>query len=306
MLPRYRVPARHGDDAASRSKPSHREVVCLSSEKRRVDRCVTAGAIMRISRGQSRLALVTFTALSGVVAVNAFFLQDASVSSAAARARSERVKTQSDQDRKSRLALNGAEARASETAATSRIPQAASTEHAKVGRFAPTAAHVSPLSLPENADEATAEGTARAVQKILQERGYEPGRMDGAVGVVTRAAVMAYEHDNGLPLTAEATRSLLQHMRYGIPPETGAKAGRPGRMPHTEQIVRLVQQTLSGAGYFPGQLDGYYSKQLAEAIRLYESDIGLAPTGRISAPLVQWIIRPAASPSSGPVRKKTQ
>ena len=38
----------------------------------------------------------------------------------------------------------------------------------------------------------------RAVQRELQIRGYETGARDGVAGVMTRGAIMAYEHDHGL------------------------------------------------------------------------------------------------------------
>ena len=45
--------------------------------------------------------------------------------------------------------------------------------------------------------------TIRAIQRELQARGYEAGAADGVPRLVTRAAIMAYEHDNGLPLSTD-------------------------------------------------------------------------------------------------------
>jgi hypothetical protein len=40
--------------------------------------------------------------------------------------------------------------------------------------------------------------SVRAVQKALQERGYQPGLMDGILGKRTRAALVRFQEDNGL------------------------------------------------------------------------------------------------------------
>lgn len=262
---------------------------------------------MRLSLSQLRLAVALFMALSGIVAVNVLFLQEPSSSSASARARSERVKLQADAERQRRLALAHNEARApSSPSVTQSDPENKSHANDKVGRFAPSATKVSPRMLPESVDDMTPVGIARAVQKVLAERGYQPDVTDGAVSVVTRAAIMAYEHDHGLSLTADPSQALLRHMRGGSAPEPGPKPGKPGRMPHVDQLVGLVQRTLSAAGYFAGQLDGYFSKDLAAAISAYEIDIGLTPSGRISAPLVNWILHPSVRSGKETVRSRTR
>jgi peptidoglycan hydrolase-like protein with peptidoglycan-binding domain len=52
----------------------------------------------------------------------------------------------------------------------------------------------------------------RAIQGELTDMGYDPGPVDGALGLKTRAAIMAYERDNGLPERGQVSKSLLAHM----------------------------------------------------------------------------------------------
>src|SRR5690606_14381969 len=69
------------------------------------------------------------------------------------------------------------------------------------------------------ADQAIDSDVVRAVQRELIDRGYEAGPVDGVAHAVTRAAVMAYEHDHGLPLTGQPSEDLLKKILFGVPPD---------------------------------------------------------------------------------------
>ncbi|MBN36211.1 MAG: hypothetical protein CMM46_15830 [Rhodospirillaceae bacterium] len=49
----------------------------------------------------------------------------------------------------------------------------------------------------------------RAVQMGLLELGYDPGPVDGAVGPMTRSAIVSYQAAAGLPETGEVSKPLL-------------------------------------------------------------------------------------------------
>src|SRR5690606_14603674 len=90
----------------------------------------------------------------------------------------------------------------------------------------------------------------RAVQRELKAKGYETGAVDGVTGLVTRGAIMAYESDSGLPLTAEPRQALLQHLVLGSADIGGAAAGDavpPG--PEAEHVIRAVQRAFRQLGY---------------------------------------------------------
>ena len=134
--------------------------------------------------------------------------------------------------------------------------------------------------------------TIRAIQRELQARGYEAGAADGVPGLVTRAAILAYEHDNGLPLSAAADEALLKAIVLGgSHAGTGSPAAPPG--PQAVQVIRTVQQWLANLGYSPGAADGRPRQETSRAIRAFELDQKLPATGRISGPLVARLARAA-------------
>jgi len=127
--------------------------------------------------------------------------------------------------------------------------------------------------------------TVRAIQRELVARGYEPGPVDGILGVMTRAAIMAYEHDEKLPLTAEPTEALLERIILGGVGQGGpAKRVAPGQ--NAKLLARSVQDSLARLGYVPGTVDGIVSTNTSRAIKAFERDHNLVPTGRISGRLV--------------------
>jgi peptidoglycan hydrolase-like protein with peptidoglycan-binding domain len=50
------------------------------------------------------------------------------------------------------------------------------------------------------------------VQEDLAQQGYYQGPIDGIIGPVTRAAITAYQRDNGLTATAAINDALLRSM----------------------------------------------------------------------------------------------
>jgi peptidoglycan hydrolase-like protein with peptidoglycan-binding domain len=126
----------------------------------------------------------------------------------------------------------------------------------------------------------------------LTTRGYAPGPADGDAGLLTRAAILAFEHDRGLPATAEATDALLLALRTPAAtrrPAAGASWRSPSQAAVT--MVRTVQQHLIAAGYLSGAASGHFDARTTTAIRAFETANDLLPTGRISAPLVAKLQR---------------
>jgi len=125
----------------------------------------------------------------------------------------------------------------------------------------------------------------RAVQRELALRGYEPGPADGLIHPVTRAAVMAYEHDHGLPLTARPSEEILKSILFGVPADASGKVvGEP--QPQAQEIIRSVQESLAGLGYPISKVDGRMSEETVRAIRAFEAKNDLTPSGRVSGALL--------------------
>lgn len=130
--------------------------------------------------------------------------------------------------------------------------------------------------------------TLRAIQRELAQRNYEPGAADGRIGMVTRAAIMAYEADYGLPLTGEPSDALLRHIVLASLSRPSPATLPPQKVaaPAAEHLIRTVQQSLSSLGYFTARVDGRPGEATARAIREYEMDQRMPQTGRISAQLL--------------------
>jgi hypothetical protein len=138
----------------------------------------------------------------------------------------------------------------------------------------------------------------REVQAALAARGYEPGPADGDAGPITRAAILAFEHDYGLPATAEASDALLAALRApGRPVTGGARWQRPTEA--ASNLVNTVQQHLIAAGHLKGRPSGVPDAPTITAIRAFETAHQLAPSGRISAPLMARLQQSRARIASG-------
>jgi peptidoglycan hydrolase-like protein with peptidoglycan-binding domain len=135
----------------------------------------------------------------------------------------------------------------------------------------------------------------RAIQVELESRGYGVGRPDGVLSLVTRAAILAYEVDHGLPLTADASEDLLKAMVLGSADDTiAATQSRAPVGPHAEQLIKTVQRSLTELGFGPIKIDGHLGEATNTAISRFERDQGVPPTGRISAAMVAKLARAAA------------
>ncbi len=134
---------------------------------------------------------------------------------------------------------------------------------------------------------------AGRVKRELAAKGYAVGDKGAQDDMVTRAAIMAYEWDNGQALTGRPTEALLQRLILG----RGATGGVPGASiairptPEAEDVIRTVQQslTLLKAGHL--ETDGRIGNKTIRAIRKFEARQGLPQTGRISGALVASLLK---------------
>jgi peptidoglycan hydrolase-like protein with peptidoglycan-binding domain len=234
-----------------------------------------------MTAGDLRLASLAFLGLTLTVAINLCFFQEK---------------------------RRGAEI---ETASLAPRPFEGNAGYGLPGDLGP-APSSTPLRLPP-ATDVTVDTTAnpaeviRGVQRELNARGYEAGQPDGVAGLVTRAAIMAYEHDYGLPLTALPNQDLLSRIVLGSssPSAQRGVADKIGAS-EAEGVVLVVKQQLSALGYMTGKPDGKLSEQTAQAIRKFEADQKLPESGRVSAPLVSRLLRlQAAAAKVPPVKSRT-
>lgn len=131
----------------------------------------------------------------------------------------------------------------------------------------------------------------RAVQRELQIRGYETGARDGVAGVMTRGAIMAFEYDHDLPLTARASQALLKAIILGEGGKASSRKGANAETAEAQDVIRSVQRSLVKLGYKAGVPTGKLTPETARAIRAFEGDQALPETGRVSGPLISRLAR---------------
>lgn len=229
-----------------------------------------------------KIASATFVVLTVSVAINMFALQEQ---------RGSAIETSSLGASRAAQPAAGWEMSGAVGPATNTATQSASTQTAEAaGIMVPVT-----NNMPD---------VVRGVQRELNTRGYEAGQPDGVIGLVTRAAIMAYEHDFGLPLTGSPTQDLLSRIVLGsAAPQPTKPLGNRTTGREAETVIRNVKQQLTARGYAAGKIDGSPGEQLARAIRDFEIDQKLPETGRISAPLVSRLARLQAQPMVAPVAK---
>lgn len=251
-----------------------------------------------------RLAFATFLAIGAGIAVNVLYLQDRGGASPAERARASRAQARLAAERQ--LAVEPAQPRAPAARPDGRQPimaanlarpatslREAPEQGPRVGRFAAPAV---PKSDGPAAVVASEADVVRAVQQRLAALGYEPGPATGNAALLTRGAIMAYEHDQRLPVTGEASEPLLRLLENAPGAREALALRVPGRgNPHAQQVIRTVQQSLASLGYFTARADGLPGEALERAIREYEMDNGMIPTGRVSSPLLSRLARAPVS-----------
>jgi peptidoglycan hydrolase-like protein with peptidoglycan-binding domain len=212
------------------------------------------------------LQLLAFLVLTGGVAANVFFMQS------------------------SRRAPHSAQPSASEAWNIAAIEAAEFGDTGSIGHPAPAKAlDLAALGASgASAKPANLQEVTRAVQRELQIRGYETGARDGVVGVMTRGAIMAYEHDHGLALTARPSQALLKAIVLG---EAGKGKGVKAETAEAQDVIRSVQRSLAKLGYKAGPANGRLTPETARAIRAFEGDQALPETGRVSGPLISRLAR---------------
>ncbi|MCU0955291.1 MAG: peptidoglycan-binding protein [Hyphomicrobium sp.] len=227
----------------------------------------------------SRAALALFALLAAAVSVNLTVMQPLTRMQAVSRA-----ENWGQVDETAALAIPEIDTRRAGA-------QSPANEGPVAGGTAPVAPGVGQrvLVAPPGSDRAA---TTRAIQAALIAKGYETGGADGIAGPVTEAAILAYEIDNGLPLTAEPSDALLAQLNEGRRGPPAASGGKPG--PKAEALIRSVQTALGKLGYKVGRADGRLGESTIAAIRSFEKQQSMPDTGRISGDLLTRLTRLAA------------
>lgn len=123
-----------------------------------------------------------------------------------------------------------------------------------------------------------------AIKLELKTRGYAVGGDATALDLETRAGIIAFEADNDMRLTGEASQALLHRLLLGDTGTVPNADAPPG--PRAEDVIRSVQASLQRAGHPDVKADGQMSRETQETIRAFERAHHMKVTGRVSGDLV--------------------
>lgn len=125
--------------------------------------------------------------------------------------------------------------------------------------------------------EAAASTYTAALQQDLADTGYYDGEVDGVYGPATVASVEALQQANGLPVTGTVDKATADALHVELLALGGAAA--------QESLVSTaaVQQSLKLVGFWPGAVDGIWTSELTEAVKAFQSKLGVEPTGAVDA-----------------------
>ncbi len=157
-------------------------------------------------------------------------------------------------------------------------PPAHAAASDRAAQDAESAAHAAP-PLSESDKDLVA-----AIKLELKSRGYGVGDSPADLDLQARAAIIAFEADQNLRLTGEASEPLLHRLLLGGSGHEAPGGGPPA--PRAAEVIRSVQASLRRSGHAQVAVDGRMSPETAEAIRTFERSQGMKITGRVSGDLV--------------------
>ena len=212
-----------------------------------------------------RLFVVAFLALATAISINAIYLQDAPRFAGTA------------------MRVLAPERESRSTSATASLPTqqaSARTSVAVAEKHNELEAFRAGATQPSQPVRSVSE-LVRAIQRELGGRGYAAGPETGHLDMATRAAIVAYEFDENMPLTGEPSEAVLKSLIFG---QAAGKAGPGpvGRFERRRELVAEVQNMLARLGYSSGPVDGRLDARTREAIRKFAADRNLSGAGQLN------------------------
>ena len=119
-----------------------------------------------------------------------------------------------------------------------------------------------------------------ALQTSLSEAGYYQAAVDGVYGPATVEAVEALQKAHGLPVTATVDKATAAALQADLQAKGGAAAQR------ALVSTAAVQETLKLAGFWDGPVDGIWTPALTDALKAFQTKLGVKPTGTVDAATV--------------------
>jgi peptidoglycan hydrolase-like protein with peptidoglycan-binding domain len=116
-----------------------------------------------------------------------------------------------------------------------------------------------------------------ALQKSLADAGYYKGEVDGIYGPETVQGVQALQKAHALPVTGTVDKATGDALQADLQAKGGVAAQE------AVASTAAVQQTLKLAGFWTGPVDGQWTAALTEALKAFQNELGVKPTGTVDA-----------------------
>jgi peptidoglycan hydrolase-like protein with peptidoglycan-binding domain len=212
-----------------------------------------------------RLLVTAFLAIATAISVNALYFQAPP-----------------------RFAAAGQKKKPAETPAKAAVPRRALTTAALPPKPpapppAPAPAHAPAPAPAPVAKPATPETSplVQSIQKKLARLGYKTLPQNGLISRETRAAILAAEFEQGLPLSGEPGDAVLAGLFF-LEASGRSRLASTERFERDARLIKEVQDLLAKLGYTSGPIDGRLDAGTRGAIRRFEADRRLTPDGRLS------------------------
>jgi len=121
--------------------------------------------------------------------------------------------------------------------------------------------------------------TVRKVQKMLSDRGFRTGGVDGRMGPQTQAALVNFQRSEKLQPSGKLDRPTLAAL--GIQRSDAAAGGTQQKYGPT--TIRKVQQTLNARGFKAGAPNGVLGDSTRSALRSFQKSEDIAVTGNLNS-----------------------
>ena len=147
--------------------------------------------------------------------------------------------------------------------------------------------------------EAAVRDYTEALQQSLLDAGYYDGEVDGVYGPATVDAVEDLQEAHELPVTGTVDKATAAALDEDVAAAGGATA--------QEEVVATaaVQQTLKLAGFWDGPVDGEWTPELTEALKEFQTALGVKPTGAVDAATIAALEKAIAAALEEPSESAT-
>lgn len=138
-------------------------------------------------------------------------------------------------------------------------------------------------------------GTIAGIQSELRLRGYAIPQISGRLDTQTRQAIREYQQGQGVPATGEPSTALLDELRDA----SADPAPADSLLSRDERAA--AQRALNARGYDAGPPDGVLGPRSRVAIRSFQADNTLTPTGELTPRTLELLgVIAAATPEPLP------